>query len=302
MSAEGSKVIFLLGAGRSGTTLLYKLLSLQSQVAYLSNYQNRYPKWLFFAHLQSLLNRFPVYKRKTWFKNEGGAYFDHRRQWLHSIIPTPSEAEPFYTTCNIPLTPNQDYQLTQEVASCLRDRFEKIRQISQGMVLLSKRTANNRRIPILNQIFPSAKYIHLIRDGRAVAYSLLRVAWWDEHILYWANQSPKQMVAAGSDPLELAARNWVEEMQSLEIGIENIPKDCLLEVRYEELLRQPYEQLIRIFDFMEVSAREDIEFWEMIKSLKLQAKQEKWMSEWSESELEMVINLQGEMLRRWQFE
>lgn len=298
MSVESSKVVFLLGAGRSGTTLLYKLLSLHSQVAYLSNYQNRYPNWPIFAHFQSLLNKFPVYKRRTWFKDEGGAYFDHR-QWLHSIIPTPSEAELFYAACDIPLTPSQDYQLKSDSVNCLRNRFEKIRQLSQGHVLLSKRTANNRRIPILREIFPTAKYIHLIRDGRAVAYSLLRVEWWDDHILYWANQSPKHMVAAGSNPLELAARNWVEEMQVLERGIAMIPKECLLEVRYEELLRQPSEQLMRIFDFMEISALEDNEFWETIKSLNLQPKQEKWMSKWSKRELDMVLDLQGNLLHHW---
>lgn len=302
MSVDGGKVVFLLGAGRSGTTLLYKLLSLHSEVAYLSNYQNRYPNLPIFAYFQSLLNQFPVCKRKTWFKDEGGAYFDHRRQWLHSIIPTPSEAEPFYTACDIPLTPNQNYLLRSESVDCLRNRFEKIRQLSQGHVLLSKRTANNRRIPILQQVFPAAKYIHLIRDGRAVAYSLLRVAWWDEHILYWTNQSPKQMVAAGFSPLELAARNWVEEMQVLEKGVATIPNDCLLEVRYEELLRQPLEQLIRIFNFMGVSALEDTEFWETIKSLKLQPKQENWMNKWSRTELEMVLSLQGNMLHRWGFE
>ena len=41
----GARVAFLVGAGRSGTTLLYKLLCLHPQVAYISNYENRFG-WL----------------------------------------------------------------------------------------------------------------------------------------------------------------------------------------------------------------------------------------------------------------
>ena len=41
----GARVAFLVGAGRSGTTLLYKLLCLHPQVAYISNYENRF-RWV----------------------------------------------------------------------------------------------------------------------------------------------------------------------------------------------------------------------------------------------------------------
>ena len=38
----GEQVAFLVGAGRSGTTLLHKLLCLHPQIAYISNYENRF--------------------------------------------------------------------------------------------------------------------------------------------------------------------------------------------------------------------------------------------------------------------
>ena len=302
MSAgESSRVVFLLGAGRSGTTLLYKILSIHRCVTYLSNYQNRYPKWPSLAYLQHVLNQFPVYKRKSWFKEHGNAYFNERRTWLRSIVPTPSEAESVYASCGIPRIPDSDYRLTAQVAECLQNRFERIRQMSCGQVLLTKRTANNRRIPILRKIFPDAKYIHLVRDGRAVAYSLLRVAWWNDHVLYWAGKTPRQMIAAGSNPLELAARNWFEEMQSLEQGIALIPSSQLLEVRYEELLRDPHGQLQRILDFMGVTAKKDTAFWDLVESLHLEPKQEAWVHDWTESELKLVLGLQGDTLRLWGF-
>ncbi|WP_297325043.1 sulfotransferase [Nitrosomonas sp.] len=302
MSKRGARVVFLLGAGRSGTTLLYKILSTHRGVAYLSNYQKRYPNWPFLAYLQYILNQFPEYKRQTWFKEQGNAYFNERRKWLHSIVPTPSEAESVYTSCGIPLIPTGDYRLQPQMAGCLQDKFECIRQTSRNEVLLTKRTANNRRIPLLKQIFPDAKYIHLIRDGRGVAYSSLRVAWWNDHILYWAGKTPQQMVVAGSNPLELAARNWVEEMQTLEQGTALIQSNHLLEVRYDELLRNPCEQLQRILDFMGVATQKDVAFWNVIESLHLAPKQEAWTRSWTEVELKIVHDVQRDTLCRWGFE
>jgi hypothetical protein len=43
---------------------------------------------------------------------------------------------------------------------------------------LSKQTANNRRVALLERMFPDARYVHVIRDGRAVANSTLGVGWW----------------------------------------------------------------------------------------------------------------------------
>ncbi|MCE7914337.1 MAG: sulfotransferase [Nitrosomonas sp. PRO4] len=300
MSNRQNRVVFLLGAGRSGTTLLYKILSVHRDVAYLSNYQNRYPKWSILAYLQYILNLFPEYKRRTWFKVEGGAYFNERRSWLHSIVPTPSEAELFYADCGISSQLSSE-NLQQYMAKCLQDKFERIRQISCGKVLLTKRTANNRRIAFLTNNFPNAKFIHLIRDGRAVAYSLLQVAWWNAHNLYWADKTPQQMIIEGFSPLELAARNWVEEMRSIEQGILLIPQSRLLEVRYDELLRNPNEQLMRILDFMGVATKNDVTFWNTIASLRLALKQEAWTSNWTDIELRTVLNIQNETLRKWGF-
>ncbi|MBY0483654.1 sulfotransferase, partial [Nitrosomonas sp.] len=111
--------------------------------------------------------------------------------------------------------------------------------------------------------------------------------------------TPQQMVAAGFNPLELAARNWVEGMQTLEQGIALIPSSQLLEVRYEQLLQDPCDQLQRILEFMEVKAKSDETFWEIIASLQIAPKQEEWVRNWSESELGLVLAIQNDALRRW---
>lgn len=301
LESKNDNFFFLLGAGRSGTTLLYKMLSAHHEITYLSNYLNFFPEWPSLAYLQRLLNKFPEYKRKAWFNEKGGAYFNESRKSPISFIPYPSECESVYSNCGIPFNPTEDYRLLLHTANCLRQRFESVLDISGAQVLLSKRTANNRRISVLNQIFPNAKYIHLIRDGRAVAHSLLQVKWWDDHILYWAGKSPKQMIAQGADPIELAAQNWVEEMCSLEHGIALIEKNQLLEVKYEELLKDPYGQLRHILDFMGVNPQADEAFWGIIEFLQLRPREEAWNHNWTEQEMNKVLTVQQATLKRWGF-
>lgn len=296
---SSNRTAFLLGAGRSGTTLLYKVLAAHPDIAYLSNYQNRWPGRPGLSLLHRLLNQFPELKRQSWFMKEGGAYFNERRKWLQAMIPTPSEAESIYRACGLPLTPPPDFQPDPALAECLNQRFKRIRTLSGGQVLLTKRTANNRRIPELTRIFPGAKYIHLVRDGRAVAYSLPRVAWWDDHVLYWTGKSPAQMVAGGADPLVLAATNWVEEMRSLESGLPLIPPDDLLQVRYEDLLRDPLAEVRRMAAFMGLGESLPEGYRAQLDSLQLRPRTEPWMAKWSDEEKRRVMDIQGPTLGRW---
>jgi hypothetical protein len=297
---DGENVLFLIGAGRSGTTLLYKILAAHRQVGYLSNYQARCPSWPGLAVLHRLPTALPILKRMAWFEASGGAYFNTGRPWFKSWVPTPGEAEPVFQTCGLPWAPAADFVPDQAVGACLISRFERVRKLGGTKVLLTKRTANNRRLPQLRRLLPGAKYIHLVRDGRAVAYSLLRVHWWDDHLLYWSGKTPRQLVEEGADPLDLAARNWVEEMATIEQGIGFLDRSRLLEVRYDNLLSSPRAELQRILEFMGV-AIDDAEFWALIDFLRLEPKQESWVSRWSTAQLARVTTVQGEMLRRWGF-
>jgi sulfotransferase family protein len=295
---SGSNPVILLGAGRSGTTLLYKLLSAHPNIAYLSNYQNRWPAWPVTAIAHRCLSIFPGLMGAAWFMKGGGAYFNERRSWLKSVIPTPAEAESVYRASGLPLSPDPEFVPSNELVRAITTHFEKVRRVSGGKVLVTKRTVNNRRIPTLNKMFPNAKYIHLVRDGRAVAYSLPRVGWWDDHVLYWCGKSPKEMVVEGADPLFLAARNWVEEMKSLQAGLQLIEQPNLLEVRYERLLEQPFEEIQRMVEFVGLESRLSNKYFKLVNSLQLKPRVEPWLKGWSVEQRKCVEEIQYEHLHR----
>lgn len=301
MPLNGVSPAFLIGAGRSGTTLLYKILSSHRAIGYLGNYQSRFPSQPWTGLLHRVPNIFPSLKRKFWFDDEGGAYFNEKRRLINSLVPTPAEAEPVYTSSGVRLNSETNFVPTDYVATRLVHTFEVVRRTSGTRILLSKRTANNRRLTVISAIFPEARYIHLVRDGRSVAHSLLKVGWWNDHVLYWSGLTPRQMVEQGVNPLDLAARNWSEEMGSLEQGICMIDARHILEVRYEALLANPRTELTRMLTFLGVSEIEDGEFWRIVDSLGLKVRSESWETAWSDADRERVTLLQAPTLRRWGF-
>ena len=208
---SGSRVAFLVGAGRSGTTLLYKLLCLHPQIAYISNYENRFG-WIPGGLACRAVAGRPQDKVQAWFNERGNAYFVNR-PWLQKVFPAPHEGESVYRSCGVPLFPEPDYVPPARTGKCLRCRFERIRRRSGAALLLSKRTANNRRIHLLSAIFPEARYVHLVRDGREVTQSLSAVEWWNEHTVWWDGRTPLEMEQAGEPRLAICARNWVRELQ-----------------------------------------------------------------------------------------
>jgi sulfotransferase family protein len=281
----GERVAFLVGAGRSGTTLLHKLLCLHPQIAYISNYENRFrwfPDGMACGAIAGRLEE----KLSAWFDKGGNAYFINR-PWFKKLFPTPNEGESVFQSCGIPLFLAPDYRPDAATTACLRRRFEQIRRRSGAAVFLSKRTANNRRIRQLAEIFPAARYVHLVRDGREVAQSLSTVEWWDQHRVWWDGRTPIEMERAGEPRLAVCARNWVREEQELQVQLAAIDPRRLLVLRFEELLRDPPRHLERVVQFLGVEFSGA--YRHAIESLNLQPTRPKWPTEWDAGQLAMVL-------------
>jgi len=297
-SASSHMPVVLLGAGRGGTTLLYKLLSLHRDVVYLSNYQSRFPAAPGWARLQRWSRDRHDLKLTTWFKSDGGAYFGAARRRLHALFPAPVECEPVYAECGVPLVPAPGSRPDPVSCQALADRFEAIRSHASGATLLTKRTANNRRIDWLEQAFGAPRYIHLLRDGRSVAASLLKVDWWDDTPLFWTGKTPRELVSEGQDPVGLAARNWVEELAVIEQGLAAVEASRVLTVTYEKLTSDPLGTLGQILDFMGVPVQTDPHYDRCIASLGLKSSQAVRPGTWDGGQYQTVMSIQGETLRR----
>jgi hypothetical protein len=95
-------------------------------------------------------------------------------------------------------------------------------------------TPSNLRYAItLLEIFPEAKFINLIRDGRAVASSILPLDW-------------------GPNTITKAAAWWIDRAAYGLAAETSVPKAKILRIRYEDLVRDPQETLKKICDYLEI--------------------------------------------------
>jgi hypothetical protein len=290
----GAHVAFLVGAGRSGTTLLQKLLCLHPRIAYISNYESRFAWFPDGLACGTVAERLQA-KLGAWFDKGGNAYFVGR-PWFKKVFPTPHEGESVFASCGIPLFPTPDFLADAQTSSCLRRRFERIRTRAGASVFLSKRTANNRRIRLLSSIFPAARYVHLLRDGREVAQSLSTVEWWDNHTVWWDGRTPIEMERAGEPRLAICARNWVREVQELQVQLAPVDPASILLLRFEELLSDPLPHLERVVRFLGVDFTAT--YRDAIASLNLRPVRARWVSEWDAAQLACVLKEAQPMLRQ----
>lgn len=290
---EGGDVAFLVGVGRSGTTLLYKLLCLHPEIAYISNYENRLG-WLPSGLACRLASRRLDAKLRTWFRKDGNAYFVDR-PWLTRAFPTPHEGEAVFDACGLQSFPDGNYRPGPSTADCLRRRFTRIRQGARAAVFLSKCTTNNHRILPLAAVFPEARYIHLIRDGREVTQSSSAVEWWDHHVLWWDGRTPLEMERDGEDRLVICARNWVRELQELKAALSSIDQQRVLELRFEDLLCDPLSSLDRAVRFLGLEC--SAQYRSAIAALDIRPMMSQWPQKWTQEQTVRVTAELQQMLQ-----
>lgn len=124
------------------------------------------------------------------------------------------------------------------------------------------------RMAFLLAAFPGARFVHLVRDGRAVAASLLQVQWWDG----WSGPdrsrhgrlTPEQTELyerSGRSFVALAAFEWQTLMDAMTAARRAVGDGRFLEVRYEDLANDTDAELGRIVRFMEVDGDIDGARW-----------------------------------------
>jgi hypothetical protein len=291
---EGGRPLFLVGAPRSGTSLVYRALSLHPEAAYMSNWLRRRPRWPALSLLNRLPRALPGLQLRYWFGEESNAYrFGRRRSLLERAFPAPIEGAPVFEACGVG---EADRRPSPEQAACLRRAFAALLRFGGGTTVVSKRIANNRLIPFLAEAFPESRFVSIVRDGRAVAYSLSRVDWWEEAKIWWLGVTPEQWRAAGKDDWELCARVWVEEVRVVEAGLAALDPERVLQVSYEQLVGDPIAQLQRIAGFGGLA--ESSSWTAALGRLKYANQNEAWRQRLSADQTERLEKIQAEELRR----
>ncbi|HYZ94516.1 MAG TPA: sulfotransferase [Nitrososphaeraceae archaeon] len=246
-----TKPIFIVGAPRSGTTLLYQILCNHRDLS-------------FFTH--NML-RAGVYRR--------GRILGYRKELLARIQNLVHRDEPSRLPQEAPecwsdylgvydyLT-ESDY--TEEMVYHYSRVIAQVQDIFRRPRFVNKNPQHCTRVRILNRIFPDAKFIHIIRDGAAVASS----------ILYLCSNFPSTNsyfsgIREKIFPL-LGDKGYLEILP--EIQCYKLARDMLVskareaktfgsdryyEISYEDLVSEPRQKINEILDFCELRSYQDFE-------------------------------------------
>jgi hypothetical protein len=121
---------------------------------------------------------------------------------------------------------------------------------------LNKQTSNNQRIRLISSMFADAYFIHIIRDGRAVASSLLNVSWWDEVDLWWLGTKVKDSDTDEHGMIGLCARHWQKDVEEI-LRNKSLFENRYFELKYEELVVDVRSTMKKIVDFCELPHSSD---------------------------------------------
>lgn len=235
--------MFLVGPARSGTSLLYKMLCLHPDAAYLSNWVRLVPAVPQLAILNRLAPALPSLRQRVWFEDGNAYVYSQRRSLARRLFPMPVEGEPVFARSGLSEVVGGVAAGRTADLDRLRRSLRSVRRASGGSVLVNKRIANILRIPLLVEAFPDARFVSLVRDGRAVAASLRTVDWWAQSTVWWYGGTPEHWAAQGGDPWELCARNWVEEVRITRAGLAQVAPGRQTELRYEQFVADPLPTL-----------------------------------------------------------
>ena len=217
------KFAFILGNPRSGTSLFRLMLNAHSKIiappecGFMQWWYEKYKDWSAIDNKTQRLEEFlddlfTSKKIDTWGLNE---------EELYSIIRN-----------ELPV----DYN---ELTACVYLGYGV--KTEQAKLLIDKNNYYIHHLEWLKQMWPNAKFIHIVRDGRDVACSYRGV-----HKLKTTSSFKPQL----PQTVEEIAKEWTQNNHRIESEVSCLDY-CL--IRYEDLVQMPEHSLKKICNFLDLN-------------------------------------------------
>ncbi|WP_339754380.1 sulfotransferase [uncultured Marinobacter sp.] len=244
--------------------------------------------------------------------------------WRHGNVRYPSD--------EIPTS-----QATPGVRSYIRRQFAKLARSQDCDFVVEKTCANSLRVPFVDAVVPEAKYVFIYRDGidatgsaklrwtakldipyllekvrfvpkTDLPYYGLRYFWArvyrlisrEKRLAFWGPAlDGMESVLQNHTLNEVCALQWQRCVDNAEKAFSDMPADKVVRVRYEDFVRQPVEELSRIFGFIgkEVEPEKIAKAVEGVSPRSL-GKGRKALGEQEVANLEALV---GETLKRYDY-
>lgn len=216
------KPFFIVGVHRSGTTLLRYILSSHPDV-YVPEESDFIPR--FFLHRPTR----PLSSQKV-------------AEYLHIIFNEYRFVRDWQGEMPDPQTVWMDIASNPTPAAFLDALYTRYAQQNQAYRWGDKTPIYASYISLLHQIFPEARFIHIIRDGRDAALSMLEKYASDEfHV-----------------DVYFAAWNWVRRIRAAQKAARQLPAQQYVEIRYEDLVADAAPIVRQLCTFLDLDFRPEM--------------------------------------------
>ena len=286
-----SKPIIVVGTGRCGSTLFHRLFSNHEQVMWLSGFAKLDPgrpqwnRWAVSAMDTPLLRRLlgekiGPYESYTLWDRYAYGFSNPCRDLVRSDVSARVKK-----------------QLHQVFGAMLTRRRNR---------LLLKITGWPR-MGFLNEVFEDARFIHIMRDGRAVASSLMHIDFWRG---WYGPQgwragllSPEDQAlweSYGRSFTALAGIEWRIQMRAMDGARKQLDPRLFMEVRYEAFCEQPMETFRRVLEFAELPPSPALE--RAVKTAKIKSTSNRWRDDLAPGQQAILDDILRDDLRRYGYD
>ncbi len=255
--------LFIIGHWRTGTTLLHEMLILDVRHTYPDTYQCLEPNhFLLTETLFKRIFRFLLPSRRPMDNMPAGWERPQEDEFALCMMGQPSP----YLTMAFPNHPTQDSEaldldgLPPHMRNAWKKaflRFLRHLTFKDGRRLVLKSPTHTCRIPALLELFPDARFIHIVRDPFVVFHSTVNL--WKAMYLSHGLQRP---TFAGLE--EYVFDTFTHLYARLEKCKPLLAANRFHELRYEDLIADPVEQMRLLYERLELGGFE--EFLPRLKS------------------------------------
>jgi hypothetical protein len=280
--------LFIVGTGRCGSTLFYDTLANHPRVTWLSPWCRKYPGKPELNRLAMRLIDMPLptrYVKKALYPGEFYPFWEYHCSGF---------SEPCRDLCK--------EDVTNTTKAAIRKVFSSMLTPKRNRLLI--KITGWPRVSFLKEIFPDAKFIHIYRDGRAVANSWLHVKWWSgwggpEH-WRWGELTPEQRQKwnrYGKSFVVLAAIGWEILMAAFDNVKRTIPPGDFMELRYEDICQDHTTFFRMAAEFGALEWSHELE--RIVNRFSLHNANNKWQKDLSDVQQHMLCEALSDSLRAY---
>jgi omega-hydroxy-beta-dihydromenaquinone-9 sulfotransferase len=238
--------IFIIGHWRSGTTHLHNLMSLDERFTYPTAFQATYPHHFIFSQVGGVVFDQLAPNKRPMDNVAFSANVPHEDEFALAAYSTispymrvlfPRTGAGVYSEPDVKLLPPEDLARWKNALIL----FLKKITLSENKRIVLKSPPHMGRIAVLLEMFPKAKFVHIVRDPYNVYASTHKL--WKDSLAYAHLQIP------GPELVDELILTWYRGLFDLyERDKHLIPDGSLYEIKFEDLEANPEGIMRGIYD------------------------------------------------------